>query len=51
VTILGNPEVREALLSDGGEITPGTPGQFAEFCKSEVVQWAKVIKEAGITAE
>jgi len=51
VAILGKPEVREALLSEGGEITPGTPEEFAAFLKSEVVKWAKVVKEAGITAE
>jgi tripartite-type tricarboxylate transporter receptor subunit TctC len=51
VAILGKPEVRDALLSEGGEITPGTPEEFAAFLKTEVVKWAKVVKEAGITAE
>ena len=51
VAILGKPEVRDALLSEGGEITPGTPEQFAAFLKSEVVKWAKVVKQSGITAE
>ena len=51
VAILGKPEVREALLSEGGEITPGTPEEFAAFLKSEVLKWAKVVKQAGITAE
>jgi hypothetical protein len=27
------------------------PTEFAEFLKSEVAKWAKVIKHAGITAE
>jgi tripartite-type tricarboxylate transporter receptor subunit TctC len=51
VAILGKPEVREALLTEGGEITTGTPEAFAAFLKSEVVKWAGVIKESGITAE
>ena len=51
VAVLGKPEVREALLAEGGEITPGTPEEFAAFLMSEVVKWAKVIKQAGITAE
>ncbi|MDB5810788.1 MAG: hypothetical protein JWN94_2910 [Betaproteobacteria bacterium] len=51
VALLDRPEVREALLSEGGDITPGTPDQFAAFLKTEVAKWAKVIKEAGITAE
>ena len=49
--ILGKPDVREALLSEGGEITPGTPEEFAAFLKSEVVKWAKVVKQSGITPE
>jgi tripartite-type tricarboxylate transporter receptor subunit TctC len=51
VAILDKPEVREALLSEGGDITPGTPEQFAAFIKGELAKWAKVIKEAGISAE
>jgi tripartite-type tricarboxylate transporter receptor subunit TctC len=51
VAILGKPEVRDALLSEGGEITPGTPEEFASFLKSEVVKWAKVVNQSGITPE
>lgn len=51
VALLDKPEVREALLSEGGDITPSTPEQFAAFLKGEVVKWAKVVKAAGITAE
>ena len=51
VAILDKPEVRDALLSEGGDITPGTPEEFAVFLKSEAQKWAKVIKQAGITAE
>ena len=51
VAILGKPEVRDALLSEGGEITPGTPEEFAAFLQSEVVKWAKVVKQSGITPE
>jgi tripartite-type tricarboxylate transporter receptor subunit TctC len=28
-----------------------TPEQFGTYIKSETAKWAKVIKEAGITAE
>jgi len=51
VAILDKPEVRDALLSEGGDIMPGTPEEFAAFLKSEAQKWAKVIKQAGITAE
>jgi tripartite-type tricarboxylate transporter receptor subunit TctC len=51
VSILDKPEVRDALLAEGGDITPGTPEEFAAFLKSEVLKWAKVVKAAGISAE
>ncbi len=51
VAILEKPEVREALLSEGGDITTGTPEAFATFLKSEVVKWGKVVKASGITSE
>jgi tripartite-type tricarboxylate transporter receptor subunit TctC len=51
VKILAQPQVQEKLLSEGGDITPSSPSEFAAFLKSEVVKWAKVIKQAGITAE
>jgi tripartite-type tricarboxylate transporter receptor subunit TctC len=49
--ILAQPAVLEKLLSEGGEITPSTPQQFAAFLQAEVTKWAKVIKQAGITVE
>ncbi len=51
VKILAQPAVQEKLLSEGGEITPSTPAEFASFLRSEVTKWAKVIKEAKITVE
>ena len=51
VKILAVPAVQEKLLSEGGEITPSTPHQFATFLQAEVTKWAKVIKQAGITVE
>jgi tripartite-type tricarboxylate transporter receptor subunit TctC len=49
--ILAQPAVQEKLLSEGGEITPSTPQQFATFLQAEVTKWARVIKQAGITVE
>ena len=49
--IVARPEVRELLLSEGGDIALGTPDEFAAFLHSEVAKWAQVIKRAGITAE
>lgn len=49
VLILGKPEVQQMLLSEGGEIAPSTPEEFAAFLRSEVAKWAKVLKQAGVT--
>jgi tripartite-type tricarboxylate transporter receptor subunit TctC len=51
IKILAQPQVQEKLLSEGGDITPSTPQQFAAFLQEEVTKWAKVIKQAGITVE
>ena len=49
--IVGKPDVREMLLSEGGDLTLGTPEAFATFLRGEVAKWAQVIKRAGITSE
>ncbi|MGE5525384.1 MAG: tripartite tricarboxylate transporter substrate binding protein [Rhodospirillaceae bacterium] len=51
VAILGTPDVQKMLLAEGGDISPSTPEEFAAFLRAEVPKWAKVIKQAGITAE
>ncbi|MBI3937373.1 MAG: tripartite tricarboxylate transporter substrate binding protein [Betaproteobacteria bacterium] len=49
--ILAMPEVRERLTNIGMEPESNTPEQFAEFIKSEIVKWAKVVKAAGVRLE
>jgi tripartite-type tricarboxylate transporter receptor subunit TctC len=51
VKILAQPSIQDKLLSEGGDITPSTPQEFAAYLKSEVAKWATVIKQAGITVE
>jgi tripartite-type tricarboxylate transporter receptor subunit TctC len=48
---MGAPDIRERLAGEGAEPTVGTPEQFAAFIKSEISQWTKVIRDAGIVAE
>ena len=50
-TILRAPEIRNRLAADSAEVVAGTPEQFAEFLKAELVKWAAVVKAAGISAE
>ena len=50
--ILKMPDVLARISQQGSaEIVGGTPEQFGEFIRSEVVKWSKVIKEAGIKSE
>jgi tripartite-type tricarboxylate transporter receptor subunit TctC len=45
---LARPEVQKQLGEQGLELTPGTPEEFRETLKTEMVKWAGVIKQAGI---
>ncbi len=51
VKALAAPDVRKRLLDSGIVATSSTPEGFAAYVKSETGKWAKVIKNAGITAE
>lgn len=46
--ILGLPDIRERLLSQGLDPAANTPEQFGAMVKTEVAKWAKVIQESGI---
>ena len=50
VKILAGP-TRQRLEAQGFEPEGGTPTEFAAYIKTEIVKWAKVIKDAGIPAE
>ena len=44
------PDVKQLLFTQGLEVHTSTPPEFAGYMKSEFDKWAKVIKDAGITA-
>lgn len=46
--ILGTPEIRAWLTSDGAESSPSTPEQFGTAIENEIKKWAKVASAAGI---
>jgi tripartite-type tricarboxylate transporter receptor subunit TctC len=50
-TALASAEVRDKLDLAGCEPKSATPGQFADIIKADVALWAKVVKDAGITAD
>ncbi len=51
VAVLHAPSVKERIVADGIEVVANMPDEFAAFIKSEIVKWAAVVKNAGITPE
>ena len=45
---LNDPELNRKLVQAGADPAPGTPAQLADFLKSELERWGKVIKEKNI---
>jgi tripartite-type tricarboxylate transporter receptor subunit TctC len=48
---INSPGIREKLESLGGIPSPGTPAQLADFLRSDIEKWARVIKVANIAAD
>ena len=48
---LATPDVREKLDIAGCEPNSAPRAQFADIIKADVALWAKVVKDAGITAD
>jgi tripartite-type tricarboxylate transporter receptor subunit TctC len=51
VKILAMPDVRKRLLEAGAEPVGNTPGEMAAQIKRETEEFAKIVKQAKITAE
>jgi tripartite-type tricarboxylate transporter receptor subunit TctC len=49
VKAMATPEVRKKFDELGLEPVGNTPAEFAAVIKKETPEWAKVIKDAGIT--
>lgn len=48
--VLQQPDVRARLSADGAVPVGSTPREFAEYIKSELTKWGKVVKASGATA-
>jgi len=46
-----SPETTKRLSDVGIEPTPGSSEQFTAFARAEIAKWAKVVKEAGVSAD
>jgi tripartite-type tricarboxylate transporter receptor subunit TctC len=51
IRILGERDVKERLAAAGLQVVTNTPTQFAEFIRTEIDKWGKVIRSAGIKPE
>ena len=49
--VLADPAVREKLRSQGADIVSSSPEAFARFIADEARKWARLIKQAKVTAE
>jgi tripartite-type tricarboxylate transporter receptor subunit TctC len=45
------PDVQEKLAADGVEAATGTPEQFAELIRTELVRIGAIVRAAKITVE
>ncbi len=51
VKVLSNPDTAKAMLAAGAEPKPGTPAEFGQFIKDEIVKWRDVIRKGNIKLE
>jgi len=49
--IAAQPDIREKFAQLGLDTVTGAPEELAIVIKSDIVKWAKVIKDAGIKAD
>lgn len=50
-TVLQMPAIKERMAKEGFDAMPSTPAQARARLEKEMPQWAKLIKDRGITAE
>jgi tripartite-type tricarboxylate transporter receptor subunit TctC len=51
VRIITTPEMRDRLSALGFEPVASTPDEFATWIRTEIVKWAKVVRDANITLQ
>ena len=51
VRVINLPDVRKQLVDQGYEPAGNTPEQFADYIKTEIAKWTRVINAAGLKAE
>jgi len=51
VRILNSPEIQKRLHEMEFEIIAGSPQQFSDWIRTEIVRWGKIVKATGATVE
>lgn len=51
VKVLGSADMQQKLGDQGIDIASSSPEQFLAYVKTEMVKWAKVVKDAGLVGE
>jgi len=51
VKALRSPDMSERIAREGAEVIASNPEQFGTYLKSEIVKWAKVVKDNGLKVE
>ena len=51
IKALGQPDYRALLVNNGIEPIGSPPGELGQYIRSELVKWAKVVKEAGVRVD
>ena len=45
--VLKDPNVRKSIETEGGEVLGGTPEEFGAYMKSEIANWATLVRDSG----
>ena len=49
--VLVLPDINKALVELGMDVTPWQPAIIAEYVRSELVTWTRIVKETGVTVD
>jgi tripartite-type tricarboxylate transporter receptor subunit TctC len=49
--VLGLPDIKSRFVSQGMDLHPGSPAEFAKHVRAEVRMWEKIVKTTGVKVE
>ncbi|MGH8632965.1 MAG: Bug family tripartite tricarboxylate transporter substrate binding protein [Burkholderiales bacterium] len=51
IKVMALPDIKERLFNAGFEVVTSSPEQFAEFTRTEIQKWGKLVKATGLKAD